>query len=69
MQSNDDVLVSSRSVRARFDNISRVTLDRWVERGWLPKPVQIGTVRYWREADVRALQNEGTAARRQAGAR
>ena len=67
-QQTDEVLVSSRSVRARFDNISRVTLDRWVQRGWLPKPVKIGQMSYWRERDVRTLQSQGTARERKAGA-
>lgn len=65
----------SSAVRERYrgikhDKISFRTIDRWVERGILPKPVRIGTRRYWSseqldqydQARLAVAQTDGEAA-------
>lgn len=57
---SNDKLIPGSAVRARLGGVSRVTIDRWIEKGWLPKPVYIGQTRYWREEDIGRLEREGT---------
>ena len=37
-----EVYLSSRDVRARYGNISAMTLIRYVKSGRLPKPIKLG---------------------------
>ncbi len=55
-------LIPARAVRARFGDISTMTLWRWVQRGILPEPVKINDRNYWREADVAAVADKAVKA-------
>ena len=51
-------LIPARAVRARFGDISNMTLWRWVQRGILPEPVKINSRNYWRATDVEAVAGQ-----------
>jgi predicted DNA-binding transcriptional regulator AlpA len=38
---------------AEFFDISKSTVDRWVDRGVLPPPVKMAGVKLWRVSDLR----------------
>jgi hypothetical protein len=52
-------LLNSKSVRARYDDVSPRTLERWIVDGRIPAPIRIGRLRFW---DERKLE-ESEAAR------
>jgi hypothetical protein len=62
-----DVYLGSRAVRKRYDNISDMTLDRWVAAGILPPPEYFGRLKMWKrsvlEANERSLNGRRTQAR------
>ena len=50
----DDRLITANDVRARYGNISAMTLSRWLkdERLEFPLPIRIHNLRYFRLADL-----------------
>jgi predicted DNA-binding transcriptional regulator AlpA len=52
------LFLSARSVRARYDDISDMTVYRWLRdpRVAFPAPVHIGRRRYWKVADLIAWE-------------
>jgi hypothetical protein len=36
--------------------LSRATVRRYVERGWLPVPMKLGTLNRWRRTDIEAAR-------------
>lgn len=54
-----DPLASSATVCAEFD-VSRRTLDRWVERGLLPPPHRIAGRAYWPRSALLELWDKAT---------
>ena len=55
MTTEQTPLIPARAVRARFGDISNMTLWRWVQRGILPPPVKINSRNFWRASDVEAV--------------
>jgi predicted DNA-binding transcriptional regulator AlpA len=67
---NETVWVSATSVRRRYDNISATTLWRWEvdsELGF-PKPMQVGSRKYYRLSDLEAWEAARAASRSLAAA-
>jgi hypothetical protein len=52
----DDRLLHSMQTRARYGGRSDMWLRRQVEAGLLPKPIYIGTTRYWRLSELLACE-------------
>lgn len=54
----DAVLVTAGNVRARFGNISDMTLWRWMHDPKLdfPQPIIIRRRRFWRLAEIQAFE-------------
>jgi hypothetical protein len=51
--SDDDPAVGMRGMRARYDDVSSRTIDRWAASGKLPKPdFYIGPHKYWRRSTL-----------------
>ena len=61
----DDPLVSAKTVRQEFDEISDMTLWRWIEDEALnfPKPIYIRRRRFWRQSEIQKFK-ESVATRR-----
>jgi predicted DNA-binding transcriptional regulator AlpA len=50
---NDDLqILNPQDVCKLVRNISRPTLQRWVEKGEFPPPIQLGGLIGWKRADV-----------------
>lgn len=58
MSNTDDVFLSARQVRNRFGGISDMALHRWLhdDRIGFPKPIVIGTRRFWKLEDLQAFE-------------
>lgn len=54
-----DTRMTGPQVRARFGNISDMTLWRWLQNAAMafPKPLVINGRRYWRLADIEAWEH------------
>ena len=48
-------LISLDEVSRRYQ-VTKMTLLRWRKRGLLPEPIKMGQKRYWRVADLAALE-------------
>jgi len=48
-------LVSLDDVSDRY-RVTKMTLLRWRRRGILPEPIKMGRQRYWRKADLAAVE-------------
>jgi DNA-binding transcriptional MerR regulator len=48
-------LVSLDEVSDRY-RVTKMTLLRWRKRGLLPEPIKMGRQRYWRAADLAAVE-------------
>ena len=55
--------LAANTVRRRFDNATEPTLARWMHNPEIgfPKPIYIGTRRYWLLDEIVAWENECTA--------
>ena len=55
--------VGTRQVRARYDDVSQRTIDRWLRHPDLkfPKPTMINGRRFWDEADLAMWERERAA--------
>lgn len=49
----DDVLIRERQLLSSAVIVSRATFLRWLEDELFPKPIRIGSCRFWRVGDVR----------------
>lgn len=47
-----DSLVTSKTVKHRFGDVSDMTLWRWVKDGKLPQPIKINKRNYWAESTI-----------------
>lgn len=57
---NDDQMVGTKKVRARYDNVCARTIDRWIaddELGF-PRPTMINGRRYWRLGELQQWERE-----------
>ena len=56
--SNKPILIGSRQLRERFNDVSQMTLYRWLRDTEMnfPQPIYIKTRRYWREPEVVAFE-------------
>lgn len=60
----DDVLVTSRQVRARIGGVTAMCVWRWTRDGKFPAPMRINGRNYWRASVVRAwIMAQGGEAR------
>jgi predicted DNA-binding transcriptional regulator AlpA len=50
-QAPQDRLLPTRLLCERYSVVDK-TIDRWVDRGILPKPMRINGMRYWRESEL-----------------
>jgi hypothetical protein len=50
-------LLPTRKLRARYHIVDR-TVDRWVDRGVLPRPIWINGRRYWDEEELEQRERE-----------
>ena len=61
MESDDDqMMVGTKKVRARYDDACARTIDRWInhrEMGF-PKPTMINGRRYWRLGELRQWERQ-----------
>jgi predicted DNA-binding transcriptional regulator AlpA len=53
----DERLLPMRRMCRRY-GVSDRTIDRWLERGELPKPVRIGGRKYWRVTDLELFEQQ-----------
>jgi predicted DNA-binding transcriptional regulator AlpA len=56
----DEVFLSSQQVRSRYGGISDMTLWKWLKDDGYPKPMTMGTRRYWRLSDIVAFEIQQT---------
>jgi predicted DNA-binding transcriptional regulator AlpA len=61
---SSDKLIGSRTLRERYDNISDMTVWRWLHDPYLgfPQPIYLGKRRYWRLGDLEAWERSRAAA-------
>jgi predicted DNA-binding transcriptional regulator AlpA len=60
---NDEALLGSKQVTARYDNICTLTLYRWVKHPKLnfPQPVKIHRRYFWKLGELRAWERRRAA--------
>jgi hypothetical protein len=56
-------LLNAKSVSARYDDLPARTLNKWIGRGWLPKPTVIGNRRFWDEYELNKFEASRDAAK------
>lgn len=49
--------LTTKQVRERYGNVSRMTLYRWRKAGKIPEPQQIGERPMWKLSDLEAWEN------------
>jgi DNA-binding transcriptional MerR regulator len=54
-------MLPTRLVRKRYGIVDR-TINRWVDKGILPEPMRINSLRYWRESQLAQREREGMSA-------
>ncbi len=58
---SSDMLEPAKAVKARFGNVSDMTIWRWVKSGTLPPPIKINGRKYWRSSTISAKIDELSA--------
>ena len=58
----ENKLLTVKDLRKRF-NCATSTIYRWMEKGYLPRPLQIGGMARWEESDVENLIDQSRLSR------